>query len=237
MPKIRISRNHWFSFTLEALHLDFVGFTFILAATPTTHVTLQQYEHPMVIDSTTTHQINQALAYINGLGPTLGPFEHFKSRMSIGDDPKMFLNRLRYSKLQFNWTYWYKCCSEHAKEGFDAMQSLIFISFLSSHTTVMLISCLESQIRRLLQHFTHLHQNYYTITNHWYTQTGKCFVCCCRLQLIEDLSCDLPVKVEPGVVGVQSEQPNPPRIYTLEKLDGQVTLKPLTTVTIIKQET
>ena len=55
-------------------------------------------------------------------------------------------------------------------------------------------------------------------------------------QLIEDLSCDLPVKVEPGV-GVQSEQPNPPRIYTLEKLEGQVTLKPLTTVTIIKQET
>lgn len=54
-------------------------------------------------------------------------------------------------------------------------------------------------------------------------------------QLIADLS-DLPVKVEPGV-GVQSEQPNPPRIYTLEKLDGQVTLKPLTTVTIIKQET
>ena len=60
-------------------------------------------------------------------------------------------------------------------------------------------------------------------------------------QLIADLS---DLKVEPGVgvsgvlhqsVGVQ-EQPHPPRIYTLEKLEGQVTLKPLTTITIIKQE-
>ena len=42
------------------------------ASTPTSHVTLQQYEPQMVIDSTSAHQINQALAYINGLGPTLG---------------------------------------------------------------------------------------------------------------------------------------------------------------------
>ena len=37
-------------------------------------MTLQQYEPPMVIDSTSAHQINQALAYINGIGSTLGPF-------------------------------------------------------------------------------------------------------------------------------------------------------------------
>ena len=104
MPNIRISRNHWSSFTLEVLSFDFVGFTFILAATPTTHVTLQQYEPPMVIDSTTTHQINQALAYINGLGPTLGLFEHFKSRMSIGDDLKNVFKQIKIFKatIQLN---------------------------------------------------------------------------------------------------------------------------------------
>ena len=64
-----------------------------------------------------------------------------------------------------------------------------------------------------------------------------------QTKLIADLS---DLKVEPGVgvaggvggslhhenVGNQ-EQLNPPRIYTLENLEGQVTLKPLTTVTII----
>ena len=39
-------------------------------------MTLQQYEPQMVIDSTSAHQINQALAYINGIGSTLGPFKN-----------------------------------------------------------------------------------------------------------------------------------------------------------------
>ena len=59
-------------------------------------------------------------------------------------------------------------------------------------------------------------------------------------QLIADLS---DLKVEPGVgvagggVGGSLHHENvpehPPRIFTLENFEGQVTLKPLTTVTII----
>ena len=65
-------------------------------------MTLQQYEPPMVIDSTSAHQINQALAYINGIGSTLGPFlknDIFKGSENSTKTQINFCKRLKIYKI------------------------------------------------------------------------------------------------------------------------------------------
>ena len=177
-----MSRNLSLILTLEnkiyiAGHSDI----YFSASTPTSHVTLQQYEPQMVIDSTSAHQINQALAYINGLGPTLGQFWKLLGlcqRLTLSTRSEPDIKRVKIFKIIIQSNILIQALLRICKgrvrcHSIITNDSCVDISLLPSHFKATLIFCLEYQIHRLLQHFTHLHQNYSTTTNHWYTQTGK----------------------------------------------------------------